>query len=82
MDEKEYLIKDDCAAILYSYWKLNNAASVAEKVLSDINLWGTDLTQLPGWLAAVQQQLENCIQNGVLQVVQLLLTQKSVVYDS
>jgi hypothetical protein len=61
---------------------LNNAASVAEKVLSDIYLWGTDLTQLPGWLAAVQQQLENCIQNGVLQVVQLLLTQKSVVYDS
>lgn len=82
VDGKEYLIKDDCAAILQSYWKLNNAASVAEKVLSDINLWGTDLTQLPGWLAAVQQQLENCIQKGVLQVVQLLLTQKSVVYVS
>ena len=82
VDGKEYLIKDDCASTLHSYWKMNNAASVAQQVLSDINLWGTDLTQLPGWLAAVQMQLENSIQYGVLHVVQMLLTQKSLVYDS
>ena len=41
--------------------------------------WDTDLTQLPGFLQAVQEQLQDMIMNGVLQTILQLGTKKATV---
>lgn len=77
----DYLIKDDSAPLFYEWWKLENTEAVTKLVLSNISLWGTDLNLLPGWYSVVQSQLENCINRGVLNVIQELVTNKIVVYE-
>jgi tagaturonate reductase len=73
----EYEIKDDSAEYFYNAWN-NNATpdAVAEAVMKDEVLWETDLTKLPGFLAAVQEQLQDMIANGVLQTIAQLETKK------
>jgi len=73
----EYEIKDDSAEYFYNAWKDNSSpAAVAEAVMKDESLWDTDLTKLPGFLAAVQEQLQDMIANGVLQTIAQLETKK------
>jgi len=52
---------------------------VAKKVMQNEELWDTDLTQLPGFLQAVQEQLQDMIMNGVLQTILQLETKKATV---
>ena len=49
-----YKIEDDKAAYFYDLWQQLPADRVVEKVLSDKNLWGADLTALNGFMATVQ----------------------------
>lgn len=76
----EYEIKDDSAEYFYNAWN-NNAGSdaVAEAVMKDQVLWDTDLTQLPGFLATVQEQLQDMMANGVLETISQLQTKKATV---
>jgi len=67
-----YEIKDDAAAYFYGAWKNNNEDTIAQAVLQDTTLWGTDLTALPGFLDTVQTQLKNIIANGALQTAATL----------
>jgi len=67
-----YEIKDDAADYFYNVWQKNDAAHVPELVLKNEVFWGTDLTQLPGFLAFVKTQLKNIIANGALQTVAAL----------
>ncbi|MFP9100237.1 tagaturonate reductase [Flavobacterium sp. RHBU_24] len=67
-----YEIKDDSAHYFYEVWQNNDAATVPGAVLKDKSLWGTDLTKLPGFLDAVQTQLESIIANGALSTVAAL----------
>jgi len=67
-----YEIKDDAADYFYNVWQKNDAAHVPELVLKNEAFWGTDLTQLPGFLAFVKTQLKNIIANGALQTVAAL----------
>ena len=46
-------------------WAAHDAAGVVDTVLSDVSLWDTDLTQLPGFAAAVKENLETLINKGV-----------------
>lgn len=64
-----YEIKDDTAAYFYNAWKDKPASAVAKEVMQDNNLWETDLTTFPGFLAAVQEQLNDMISNGVLNTI-------------
>ena len=42
-------------------------------------LWGTDLTALPGFLSAVQEQLNEMMTNGVLATIEQLEKNKVTV---
>ena len=61
----DYKINDDKAELLAGIWKQHDAAGVVEAVLSDVSLWDADLTQLPGFAAAVKENLEMLINKGV-----------------
>lgn len=50
---KKYVIQDDKAAILHAKWQSANPETVVHEVLADKVLWGTDLSQLPGFEKAV-----------------------------
>jgi len=65
LNGKPYSIRCDSAAYFDEKWK--NAASpidLAEQVLSDATLWGTDLTTLPGFSEAVKRNLAEMILTG------------------
>jgi tagaturonate reductase len=50
-----YPIRCDSAAYFHSQWnQASDASGLVQSVLSDVTLWGTDLTQLPGFAAAVR----------------------------
>jgi tagaturonate reductase len=65
----DYEIKDDSAEYFYEAWKSNNSDQVVDNVLSDTELWEAELDRLPGFAAAVKQQLGSMMQNGVLETV-------------
>lgn len=71
-DGVAYEIKDDAAEYFYELWQNNDAATVPQVVLTDKSLWGADLTKLPGFLDAVQIQLNAIIENGALHTVAAL----------
>jgi len=60
-----YTINDDKAGVFTAVWAAHDAAGVVDTVLSDVSLWDTDLTQLPGFAAAVKENLETLINKGV-----------------
>jgi tagaturonate reductase len=72
-----YEIKDDSAAYFHNVWENNSPAATAKEVLGNEELWGTDLTKLPGFLQTVQEQLQDMISNGALNTI-ARLTQKKV----
>lgn len=65
----EYEIKDDKAEYFYEAWQSNSPAELVKKVMSDEELWETDLTKLPGLTTTVQEQLNDLISNGALNTV-------------
>jgi tagaturonate reductase len=71
-----YEIKDDAAAYFHTTWESNDPASLAGEVLGNEELWGTNLTRLPGLLQAVQEQLNEMISNGVLNTIEQLTHKK------
>ncbi|MEQ1677149.1 MAG: altronate oxidoreductase, partial [Chitinophagaceae bacterium] len=75
----EYEIKDDSAEYFYNAWNSHAADKLAAEVMGNEELWGTDLTQLPGFLMAVQEQLQDMIANGVLQTIAQLESRKVIV---
>ncbi len=77
-NREEYEIKDDSAPYFYNVWN-NNSDSLAEIVLKEEALWETDLTKLPGFLSAVQDQLRNIKTNGILKTIAQLETKKETV---
>jgi tagaturonate reductase len=64
-----YEIKDDTADYFYTTWKDKSANDVARLVMQDEDLWGTDLTVLPDFLSAVQEQLNDMMNKGVLTTI-------------
>ncbi len=72
----EYEIKDDSAEYFYHAWKGKSSGDLAKEVMQDKELWGTDLTLLPGLLSSVQEQLEEMMNNGVLETISKLASKK------
>jgi tagaturonate reductase len=74
---KEYEIKDDAAGYFSTVWqKGTDSEHVAAEVMSNEELWETDLSKFPGFLQAVQGQLKEFAANGVLNTVEQLETSK------
>ncbi len=72
----EYEIKDDSAEYFYNIWANNTPVKLVEEVMQNEELWETDLTKLPGFLHAVQEQLSDMITNGVLETISQLETKQ------
>lgn len=60
----DYQVNDDKAGLLAELWKQDTPAAVVNKVLSDVSLWDTDLSKLPGFAAAVNEDLNMLINKG------------------
>ncbi len=56
--------RDEQATRVASHWVAGDGEATVKAVLSDVNLWGEDLSQLPGLITAVKQQLDLLITNG------------------
>lgn len=74
----EYEIKDDTAEYFYNSWSGKNANKVAEEVMQQETLWGTDLSKLPGFLQAVQEFLHEFLSKGVLKTIAQIENKKVV----
>jgi tagaturonate reductase len=71
-----YEIKDDSAEYFSEVWNKNSSNKVPEIVMQNEELWGTDLTKLPGFLQAVQEQLNNFQLHGVLNTISRIESKK------
>jgi tagaturonate reductase len=76
---ERYEIKDDSAEYFYGLWQKNSPGKVAEIVMQNEELWETDLTKLPGLLAAVQEYLNEFLAGGVLSTIARIESKKEVV---
>jgi tagaturonate reductase len=59
-----YPIQDDQAARLNDLWNQHGDTGIVEAVLQDVQLWGADLSKLPGFGVAVSDHLQALIKNG------------------
>ncbi|WP_461451572.1 tagaturonate reductase [Mucilaginibacter sp.] len=55
---KNYMVTDSNAAVLSKAWELGNTSAVVEDILSNKELWDTDLSVLPGFKEAVISNLD------------------------
>jgi tagaturonate reductase len=74
-----YEIKDDSAEYFYHVWQNNSASNVVSTVMQNEELWETDLTQLPGFMQMVQEQLNSMLSIGVLETIAELETKRITV---
>lgn len=76
---EEYEIKDDSAEYFYNLWKQEEPMKVAAEVVLNEQLWEANLASLPGFLATVQEQLQEMMSRGVLNVIRQLETKRITV---
>lgn len=74
-----YEIKDDSAEYFFRVWENNTPDKVAEIVMQNKELWGIDLTKLPGLLQTVREFLNEFISTGVLKAIAGIETKKVIV---
>lgn len=67
---KEYVIYDENAPYYFLTWKSNTPEEVVSIILEDFQIWGTDLTLLPGFATEVTNKLVLMIKHGVMHAVQ------------
>jgi len=66
----DYPIKDPKAGYFFEQWKNNGVAQMVKNVLSDVSLWNTDLTSIPGLVEKVTENVEDILQYGMMEVIQ------------
>ncbi|HLR37972.1 MAG TPA: tagaturonate reductase [Chitinophagaceae bacterium] len=59
-EKENYPIKDDLSGKLYDLWKQDPNDPV-EAILSDVSLWGTDLTKINGLVNSVRKHVFQCL---------------------
>ena len=74
-----YKIQDDMAAEFYKRWNNLQPAKLVEVVLKDKAFWGEDLSSLPGFSVAVQEQLDVILNAGVKEAIEPVLQKKIAV---
>lgn len=71
-DGVEYEIKDDSAGYFFNAWNNYKPEELVKIVLSDVALWETNLSDLPGFQKSVQEALLNMLSLGVFETVKKL----------
>lgn len=64
-----YTVTDDKAAILSALWQQYEPDALVGAVLQQHELWGTDLSQLPGLADKVRSYLHLLMQEGAMQAI-------------
>jgi tagaturonate reductase len=77
----EYEIKDDSAAYFHELWSGKSAEQVVDAVLANAMLWDAELNKLPGFGAAVKQQLNSMMEMGVFETVSALVLHSKANHD-
>jgi tagaturonate reductase len=73
-----HAVNDDKAGYYVKLWADNTPQEVVHQSLSDETLWGTDLTQLPGFEATVATYLEDLIIKGASATLARATTKNTV----
>lgn len=68
-NDHTYLVEDESAARLSQAWVKAEPAKLADEILGDKNLWGTDLRELKGFADAVVENIQLIQKEGVLAVI-------------
>ncbi|RDC61944.1 tagaturonate reductase [Adhaeribacter pallidiroseus] len=76
---EKYLINDDQALLLHTYWQQATPAVVTQQALQNPDLWGADLTTLPGFAPTVAAYLTQIQEAGIAQALQHVVAKKTVV---
>nr|WP_294795689.1 tagaturonate reductase [uncultured Mucilaginibacter sp.] len=58
---ERHLLKDEKIAIVVAKWAAHSTENIASEVLGSSEIWGDDLSQLPGFVNTVQHHLNNLI---------------------
>ncbi|MDN3654809.1 tagaturonate reductase [Ferruginibacter paludis] len=66
---KAYPVKDEMASLFFDQWHNLTPDNLVKAALSDINLWGADLTQLDGFTENVTFKLKAIMQQGIMAVI-------------
>lgn len=69
---KNYLITDDKAQLLHQYWQLDNLEVVVKAILSDVSIWGADLSSLPGFQGQIIIAIKNLQEMGSQNILRSL----------
>lgn len=67
-------IQDDRAAYFIEKWQTHTPEDLVWEVVADTNLWGHDLSQLPGFAAQVQRFVTDILEQGSHPVIHILKT--------
>lgn len=62
---KDYPIKDVKADWFYEQWNNFAPQQIVQNVLTNATLWNTDLSAIPGFAAAVTENVEDILANGM-----------------
>lgn len=73
-----YPVQDPQAGQLAAHWQQTDINKVVNTILADQNLWETDLSLLPGFAAAVEEELRRLMSKGVAATLQQAQQQKEM----
>jgi tagaturonate reductase len=76
---KDYPINDDLAASFLERWNNLAPEELVNAVLRDVNLWGEDLSALPGFYESVLGKVKLIIEKGPMQALAIVRTKKESV---
>jgi len=73
-----YELQDNQAAYYNDVWKSNSLEEIVQNVLSNENLWGADLTLLPGFAVTVEVYLDSIMNRGMMETLAVFETKKNM----
>ena len=71
-----YPVNDDAAAYYFELWSNNSGDEIVSSILRNETLWGSDLTKLNGFEAAVKEKMHQLQTAGVPQTLSTLFPDK------
>lgn len=79
---EKYLITDDQAAWFYENWQQHTPESMVEAVCKHTAFWETDLSVLPGFVAAVQHNITRMLSEGINAVIEDCIQQTQPAHEA
>lgn len=59
-------LNDDFASVLHTKWQANSIESVVSDIIADKQLWGEDLTQIPGFALILSAAIKKIKEHGMM----------------